>query len=59
VQVEIAARFFALGRLGLSPMFGLTVGETIGRGLKIVALLPGPLAGQSKIHEFSHCPVQW
>jgi hypothetical protein len=54
VAVEVAAGFRLLRGFEFAPVFGLTMGKTggVGEGIGLPPL--GPLAGYSKIDQFSH-----
>jgi hypothetical protein len=54
VLVEVVAGFLLVRGVELAPVFGLTVGKTVGMGAGTVLPLFGPLAGDSKIDQFSH-----
>jgi len=54
VLIEVVAGFRSLSGIESAPMFGLTMGKTVGMGTGLVLPLLGPFAGHSKIDQFSH-----
>jgi hypothetical protein len=54
VAVEIAVGFSLLRSREFTPVLGLTVGKAMGVGTQLGLALFGPLAGNSKIDQFSH-----
>ena len=54
MPIEIAAGFRLLRGFEFAPVFGLTVGKTIGVGVLIFLTLLGSFAGDPKIEQVSH-----